>query len=288
MRINGTTALYGLMGHPVEHSFSPFLQNLFAKKIGKNMVYVTFNVDEGQLESAVEGLRALNIKGVNVTVPYKVEIMQYLDHIDEVARNIGAVNTIKVENDQLIGYNTDWLGLLASLNERDVYLKDKSVLIIGAGGGARAVAVMCAKEGAKKITITNRTLSKAKDLCALIESQYQIETETVHFEALKERTDLRIAFQTTSVGMYPHIENNPVYETKFYKTLDVAIDLIYNPIETHFLKEAREAGALTINGLGMLFHQGIIAFELWHGLKMGESIKDTCYNVFLDEIVNAD
>ena len=282
--IKGTTDVYGLIGDPVGHSFSPFIHNMLAKALNENMAYVPFHVKENQLEHAMAGLLGLNIKGINVTVPYKVDVMTYLDQVDPMARAIGAVNTVLQKNNELIGYNTDWIGLSQALKEIQVDLKDKSVLIIGAGGSARAVGMMCAHEGAGHIAITNRTQANAEALAATIGRHYDVSTEVIPLEDLKERHDLVIAFQTTPIGMYPHSANNPIYETKFYETLEVAVDLIYNPLETHFLREAREAGAVTMNGMGMLFYQAIAAFELWRECTIDDGTKKRCYQAFLQQM----
>ncbi|PKM66993.1 MAG: shikimate dehydrogenase [Firmicutes bacterium HGW-Firmicutes-2] len=282
--INGTTDIYGLIGDPVGHSFSPFIHNMLAEALNENMAYVAFHVKENQLEHAMNGLTGLSIKGVNVTVPYKVDVMSYLDQVDNMARAIGAVNTIVLKNNERVGYNTDWIGLSRALKEIKVDLKDRSILIIGAGGAARAVGMMCAHEGAGHIAITNRTQSNADQLAKLIGHHYDVSTEVIPLEDLKERNDLVIAFQTTPIGMYPHSANNPIYETKFYETLEVAVDLIYNPQETHFLREAREAGAITMNGMGMLFHQAIAAFELWRDCTIDDGTKKRCYQAFLQQM----
>ena len=282
--IKGTTDVYGLIGDPVGHSFSPFIHNMLAEALSENMAYVAFHVKENQLEHAMVGLKGLSIKGANVTVPYKVDVISYLDYVDDMAKAIGAVNTIKLDNNELVGYNTDWIGLLKALKEIKINLRDKSILIIGAGGAARAVGMMCAHEGAGHIAITNRTQANAEKLAKLINRHYDVSTEVIPLEDLKERNDLVIAFQTTPIGMYPHSANNPIYETKFYETLEVAVDLIYNPLETHFLREAREAGAITMNGMGMLFHQAIAAFELWRECTIDDGTKKRCYQAFLQQM----
>lgn len=284
--LTGRTSLYGLMGNPVAQSFSPLIQNRFAQGMGIDMVYTTFHVHEGMLENAVKGVFGLDIKGFNVTVPYKMDIIPFLDEIKAEAEIIGAVNTVKKVGNRLVGYNTDWLGLKTSLEMNDVSLDGKNVVIIGAGGAARAVAVMCANMKAAKIVIANRTAQKAEAIAQVISKHYNVEVEVIKPLELKVRTDLPIAFQTTSVGMYPNTENNPVYETDFYKQIDVAVDLIYNPAETHFLKEARLAGARTINGMGMLFYQGASAFEIWTDKKLSEDILSETYCAFEEAVMS--
>lgn len=279
--VTGHTQVYGLFGNPVAQSFSPFIHNMLAVETGQDMTYVTFKVDTGKFGLAMNGFDGLNLQGVNVTVPYKSEVMHYLDEVKGEAKIIGAVNTVVREGHRLVGYNTDWIGLKKSLDLNGVDLLGKTVLVIGAGGSARAVAVICAKSGVKKLVMTNRTASKAESIAEELAKHYELDCEVISLADLKHREDLQVAFQTTPIGMYPHIENNPVYESKVYQTLEVAVDLIYNPKETHFLREASLAGAKTVNGLGMLFYQAVAAFELWRNIKIDETIQDKCYKAFI-------
>lgn len=222
MNISGHTKVYGVIGNPIEHSFSPFIHNMLAEETGIDMVYTTFHVKEGQLENAVKGLDGLNIQGINVTVPYKLDIMNHMDEVAPMAKNIGAMNTVVRKDDKLVGYNTDAIGLKMSLDKIDVDLKGQSILIIGgAGGAARAVAVMCAEAGAKLIAITNRTLEKAEELAEVISDKYDVETVALPLELVKDgegllNESLTIAFQTTSVGMSPNVADSPVGGSTFF------------------------------------------------------------------------
>lgn len=285
--ITGHTAVFGVIGNPIEHTFSPFLHNMLAKEAGLDMVYTSFHVKEGQLENAFKGLNGLNIQGINVTIPYKLEIMQYMDEVKTAAANVGAVNTVVREGDKFVGYNTDVFGLQMSLEREGVTLEGKSVLIIGAGGVSRAVAVMCAEAGVKSVAIINRTIEKAEILKAFIEDKYEMSAEVITREQLDSGEgivkELSIAIQTTSVGMSPNVEGNPLEGSSIYSQLDIAVDLIYNPGETKFMSEVRRAGGIAVNGLGMLYYQGVMAFELWQG-KLDPSIVNKCYDVFMDKM----
>lgn len=286
--ITGHTKVYGVIGNPIEHTFSPFIHNMLAEETGIDMVYASFHVKDGQLENAVKGLDGLNIQGINVTIPYKLEIMQYMDEVTTVAQNVGAMNTVVRDGDRWIGYNTDVFGLKMSLEREGVNLEGQSILIIGAGGAARAIAVMCAEAGAKSIVIMNRTAHKAEELAHFIRQRYEMDTLVIEREDLEGDKlllqEISIGIQTTSVGMSPKIDGNPLGDSKFYDQLKVAVDLIYNPGETQFLAKARAAGALTVNGLGMLYFQALMAFELWSGEKVAEPIVEKCYRAFSEKM----
>ncbi|MCK5761453.1 MAG: shikimate dehydrogenase [Candidatus Izimaplasma sp.] len=281
--ITGKTKVYGLIGHPVEHSFSPQLHYMLATSLAVDMVYTTFDVEKSALKASIEGIKALNISGVNVTVPHKVAVMKYLDAIDIAAMRIGAVNTIVREGNVLTGYNTDYLGLKMALDYEKIFLKDEDILIIGAGGAARAVAVMCGYANVRKITVVNRTIEKAEELVKTIKEYFDIETEVIIMEELVELENMGIVFQTTSLGMFPNIKNNPLKDNIDYSKMKVAVDLIFNPIETEFLAKARKAGVKTMNGLGMLYYQGVKAFELWHGIIPEKSVLDKNFQLFIND-----
>lgn len=281
--ITGKTKVYGLIGHPVEHSFSPQLHYMLATSLAVDMVYTTFDVEKSALKASIEGIKALNISGVNVTVPHKVAVMKYLDAIDIAAMRIGAVNTIVREGNVLTGYNTDYLGLKMALDYEKIFLKDEDILIIGAGGAARAVAVMCGYANVRKITVVNRTIEKAEELVKTIKEYFDIETEVIIMEELVELENMGIVFQTTSLGMFPNIKNNPLKDNIDYSKMKVAVDLIFNPIETEFLAKARKAGVKTMNGLGMLYYQGVKAFELWQGIIPEKSVLDKNFQLFIND-----
>ncbi|WP_456373815.1 shikimate dehydrogenase [Methanocaldococcus sp.] len=265
--IDAKTKVVGLIGHPVEHSFSPIMHNAAFKDKGLNYVYLAFDVLPEKLKYVIDGAKALGIVGFNVTIPHKVEIIKYLDELDESAKLIGAVNTIKIENDKAVGYNTDGIGARLSLEEEIGKVKDKTILILGAGGAARAVAFELAKDN--NIIIANRTVEKAEKLAKEIAEKLNKKFgEEVKFSSLNnDFSDVDIIINATPVGMYPNVDVEPIIKADQIKPDMVVMDLIYNPLETTLLKEAKKVGAKTINGLGMLIYQGVVAFKIWTGIE---------------------
>ena len=255
--ISGKTKIYGLIGKPVEQSMSPTMHNAAFKDLRLDACYVCFEVENNNVKKALEGIVALDIKGVNVTSPYKQKVIKYLDKIDPIAKKIGAVNTIVNEKGKLIGYNTDWLGLIYSL-EKHTSLSKKKIVVLGAGGSARGIVYGLKKKGAE-IIILNRTLSKARKLA----KEFNVE-----YGGLEQLNSLSgdILINSTRVGMYPCL-NVSIATKKQFQNFSIVFDLVYNPIETKFLKLAKEAGCKTIDGLNMLVYQGLVAFELWTGKR---------------------
>jgi shikimate dehydrogenase len=264
MKITGKTAVYGIIGHPVKHSLSPLMQTEAFKEAGIDAVYVPFEVEPENLEEAVSGLRALSVKGFNVTVPHKERVAELLDFLTEDAEVLGAVNTVKNENGELTGYNTDAEGFLRSLIEEGVELSGKKVLMFGAGGAARAVGYALLKGGVKFLNIVNRNFSRAKAVAELLGKRgnvlvYPLRKPTI--EVLLKDADIIV--NTTSVGMKE--DDPPLFDYSKIPEGITVVDIIYNPPETPLLKAARERGCKTVNGLGMLIHQGAVAFEIWTG-----------------------
>lgn len=282
--IDGKTKTLGLIGNPVEHTMSPFIQNLFAEHMGINMVYVPFHVKEGRLEEAIKGAKALSLIGNNITVPYKVDILPFVDVLDQKAKIIGAVNTLKYANDQVFGYNTDAEGFLMSCQNQGIFFEDKIVCILGAGGAAKAVSVVCAQQKAKKLILVNRTRKKADALKNTLQGNFDIEIEIQDYIEVLKLKEVHICIQTTSIGMYPNIDESPIIDRAFFNKLEWAVDAIYNPSETMFLRLARENGIKTLNGLSMLYYQAVKAFELWHDLVIPQPIIEKCFKLFNDYI----
>lgn len=254
--INGHTRLFGIIGNPVTHSMSPAMHNAAFAELGINGVYVPMQPDS--LEQGFYGLKALGFIGVSVTVPFKVQIMAYLDHVDPVAQKIGAVNTLLFDRshpDQVLcrGYNTDWLGSNQALAD-EIALEKSTVLIIGAGGAARAVGFGLLEAGAT-VLITNRTESKGRDLAAQLGCPFVPSTELA-----ATRADALI--NTTSVGMSPQAEAIPI-QTDLLARFPVVMDIVYAPLQTRLLREAAACGCRTIDGLKMLQYQGEAQFSLW-------------------------
>lgn len=256
--------LCAVIGDPIEHSLSPVMHNAAFKTLHLNYVYLAFQVKRGELEEAINWIRAIGIHGISVTLPHKVEIIRHLDSVDQFAKVIGAVNTIHNKAGKLIGYNTDGIGALNALKEKVPQLKRKTIVILGAGGAARAIAFTLANEGVN-LTILNRTGNKAKRLAKELEkfgtvSGFKLETKSLR-EAL---TDADILINTTQVGMSPK-ENETLVTRNFMKPDLTVFDIVYNPLKTKLLKEAEAAGATTIDGVNMLVYQGAEAFKIWTG-----------------------
>ncbi|WP_457569608.1 shikimate dehydrogenase [Desulfurobacterium sp.] len=264
LKITGKTDVYGIFGFPVKHSLSPLMQTAAFHTLGIDAVYVPFEVSPEDLKDAVAGLRAMNIKGINVTVPLKEKIVPFLDRVDEAAAFLGAVNTVKSENGILIGYNTDGDGFVDSLEEEGVDINGKTVLLIGAGGSGKAVAFALLKRGAGKVVIANRTVEKAKSLAEKLESYGKVEAVSLgDIENFLEEVDLIV--NTTSLGMKE--SDPPLFDYALIPSSAVVVDIIYKPFKTKLLLAAEEKGAKIINGLGMLVHQGARAFRIWTGYE---------------------
>ncbi len=275
MITNGTSKVCGVMGCPVEHSISPMMHNYYSEQIGNDMIYVPFLVQREAVGDAVQGAFALNIQGINVTVPHKQAVMEHLSELDEGARAIGAVNTLVRTKDGYKGYNTDAEGLSRAMKEAGMDISHRACILLGAGGAAKAAAYVLCREGASKVYILNRSLKKAQVLAEEMNGLFGrpmcLGVALSDWSQIKE--DHCLAVQTTSVGMYPETEQAPVEESAFYQKLDMAFDAIYTPMETRFLKLASEAGAKTANGLGMLIYQGVAAYELWNpGVKLPDDV----------------
>jgi shikimate dehydrogenase len=267
MNISPHTKLVGLIGHPVEHSLSPKLHNALYEKYGLDYVYLAFDIAPDDIARAVEALKTLSFRGFNVTIPHKERIIWFLDALDTEAAIIGAVNTVKVENGKLIGYNTDGMGFVDSLKRRGIVLKDKVVLVLGAGGSARAICVYLLKEGIRKLYIHNRTRERASELIKHLERFFP--GVCLNYLAKENIRDVQpdLVVNTTPLGMWPHTHVMPIEDYDFSPSMTV-VDIIYNPVETAFLRKARQAGCIAINGLDMLVGQAIKAIDIWTGVKM--------------------
>ena len=261
MNIKGSTNIVGLIGHPVEHSFSPPMHNAAFKALDMDYAYVAFDVDPSNLKSAIDGAKSLNVKGFNVTIPHKIEVMDCLDEIDEVAGLIGAVNTIDFKN--MKGYNTDGIGAVRAIEEV-TSINNKNVVVAGAGGASRAISFYIAKYGAKSLTILNRNVEKAQKLAGDINLISNVEADSIS-EIGNYLPDADILINTTPVGMHPHIDDEPIACADDMHEDLVVFDAVYNPNETVLLKEAIKAGAKPVYGIKMLLYQGAESFKIWTG-----------------------
>jgi shikimate dehydrogenase len=264
MKINANTKLYGLIGHPVEHSLSPLIHNYAFNSLDLNCVYTVFDVLPEKLEEAVKGVKALGIRGVNVTVPHKEKIIEYLDVVSEEALKIGAVNTVVNEEGILKGYNTDVYGFIDSLIEAGEKIERRKAVVLGAGGASKAVCVALALDGIDSIIVANRSVERAKDLSEYIKKEFKISCDYCSINEVEEIPEIDMLINTTSVGMYPKVEDSPVSE-KVVSKAKFVYDVIYNPLETVFLKYAKKNGIKYSNGLSMLLNQANYSFKLWTG-----------------------
>lgn len=279
MEINGRTRTCGLIGNPVEHTLSPVIHNTLAQRFGHNLVYVPFPVETGRIEEAVVGASALQLLGLNVTVPYKGEVISCLREVDSLAASIGAVNTLVAVPGGFKGYNTDMEGLYRAMMSEGIQIVDEEIILLGAGGASRAVAYLCAVKGAKRVYLLNRTLEKAQKVAEevnrAVERQVILPMALTDFDSLPDRKFLTI--QGTSVGLAPHVEDVVIDDEKFYAKVHTGFDLIYSPWETRFMRLVKKRGGRAYNGLKMLLYQGIIAYELWNRVTVSEEDAATVY-----------
>ncbi len=263
---SGHTKTFCLIGHPVEHSMSPTMWNPALQELGLDYVYVAFDVHPDNLRKAVDAFRALDIKGINVTIPHKETIIKYLDEIDPIAEKMGAINTIKNENGYLKARNTDAGGAKKSLLDAGCTISGNNILIIGSGGVARALCYTLSEE-AEKIVLTDIIEEKAITLANEVKEKMnaniigKMSNEATIKEEIKNAD---ILINATSLGMYPKMDVTPVPKDLLHSDLFV-FDVIYNPLETLLMKEAVEIGCKTLSGLDMLVNQGVLAFEWWTG-----------------------
>lgn len=279
MGIDGYTRTCGLIGSPVEHTMSPAIHNTLAEAMGQNLVYVPFHVQAGHVKEAVEGAYALNLLGCNVTVPYKSEVIPYLKAIDALAERIGAVNTLVREEGGFKGYNTDMPGLIRALESDGVQIAGEKVLILGAGGVARAVAVMLS-EMAEEIVILNRTVENAQKIADEVNACAGRKFATAMFTGdwrQLPKEERYLAIQATNVGMFPKVDEVVIDEADFYKRIHTGYDLVFNPAKTRFMQMTEDADGRAYNGLKMLLYQGVIAYELWTGAAVTGELEESAF-----------
>lgn len=276
MQINGKTKVIGVIGEPVEHSCSPPMHNAVLDELKMNYVYVPFRVKARNLQAALEGFKALNIAGINITIPHKQRAIPMLDGLSKEAKMIGAVNTLVFEDDRVIGHNTDARGFIEAMYEVVDEKIEGSAVVLGAGGAARAVVVGLVNAGFAPVTIANRTASKAVALAEQIRSQSDAKLLGIGLddERLPDAiADAKVLVNATSAGM--DLSLPLIIDADWLHQNLVVYDVIYTPPKTKLLTAARDRGLQTISGVGMLVHQGAIAFELWTGVSPPvETMKD--------------
>ena len=262
--ITGVTRILGVIGDPIGHTSSPAMHNAAIAALGLDYAYVAFHVRPDELGQAIEGMRALQIAGLNVTVPHKQGVMAHLDEVSAEAVAIGAVNTVVNRQGRLVGYNTDAFGILESL-KRDggVERLPAQVALLGAGGAARAILYALLQcEEVERVLLLNRTCSKAESLAEDLDRSGRVIVEGMNASSVAE-VDLLI--NSTSVGMYPHVEASPLADASVLHADMLVADIVYKPLKTRLMMQAEAVGARAFNGLGMLAWQGARSFELWTG-----------------------
>ncbi|MFA6064342.1 MAG: shikimate dehydrogenase [archaeon] len=255
--VDSNTKWFGVIGNPIEHSLSPLIHNSAFEKLKVNAAYLAFKVED--VKNAINAIKEFGISGYSVTIPHKVTIMQYLDEIDSLAKKVGAVNTVLVKNEKLIGYNTDVMGAINPLKEITP-LKGKNVFVIGAGGAARAIVLGLVNEHAK-VTIFNRDFSHAQKLA----KEFSVSSKEIGvLSALAEDCDILI--NATPVGMYPKVNELPVDEGVIRKKM-IVFDIVYNPLETKLIRVAKKKGCKVVPGVEMFLNQAYAQFEMFTGKK---------------------
>lgn len=256
--------LLGLIGHPVEHSLSAPMHNSAFKYLNLDYRYNLFNVKENELELAINGAKALGFKGFNITIPYKETVIPFLDEISSDAKRIGAVNTIKFENNKILGYNTDGIGAVKAIEEKR-NLKGKKIVITGAGGASKAIAYNLCLKKIDELIILNRNIKRAEELSKNLKHNFKDKKISYgSLDALEEELQsAEIFIDTTPVGLSPNDKEKAIASSEILHPDLLVNDIIYTPLESSLLKEAKKADAETLSGLKMLVYQGAESFKIW-------------------------
>lgn len=255
---------FAVIGDPIDHSLSPNIHSAAFRELNLDCSYIAYRIPKGELEEGIEGLKKIKIDGFNVTIPHKIEMMKYVDKIDESCSIIGAVNTVSNNNGILKGYNTDMDGFLEPFKKKKLSIANAKVLLLGAGGAARAIVAGFAKEKAKSITIANRTLENAVKLAEFSE-KIGLSAKAIKIEDVKDSAkDYNIIVNATSIGLKN--EPSPI-SLEGINEKTIVYDIVYMPMNTDFIKKAKEKGARIIFGYEMLLGQAVRAFEIWHGME---------------------
>ena len=264
MVVSGKTNVCGVIGDPIEHTLSPIMHNAAFETLKLDYVFLAFKVEVSKVGDAMDGMRALGIHGLNVTMPHKTSVIKYLDELDPTAKTIASVNTILNKDGKLFGFNTDGVGALNALEQNGVAVKGKKILLLGAGGAAKAIAYTLSQE-ANELVILNRTPEPVKELADLLKQKF---SKKISADALTPKTvkaniaQIDVIINATSVGMKPNASQTPVAPEWLRPDLAV-MDIVYNPLETKLAKDAKVAGAKVVSGVEMLIYQGAASFEIW-------------------------
>ncbi len=258
------TKTFAVIGDPIDHSMSPNIHNAAFRSLGLDCTYIAYRIPKGDLKAGIESLKQIKISGFNVTIPHKIEMMGFLDDTSKECKTIGATNTVSNENGKLVGYNTDMDGFLEPIKKKDIKISGQNVLLLGAGGAARAIIAGFAKENAAKIVIANRTKQKAEEL-AKFASGLGVESEPVTLaEAESSAPKSKFLVNATPIGLKGEISQ---ISAKAINQDHVVYDIVYMPMNTDFVLQAKKGGATIIYGYEMLLGQACIAFEIWHKLR---------------------
>jgi len=280
--IDSKTGLLGLIGNPIEHSLSPIFMNYVLERLNINYRYFAIRVEENYLKNVIRGLNAFSFRGINVTIPFKKDVIPYLDELDTNASKIGAVNCILNKGRKLIGFNTDYLGFSLPIEKYKSSIRGCDALLIGCGGAARGVVYSLKDFRLKTIKVVNRSKNNALEFIqwakSILDSYTDIEyignRKSVDSNSIK---DMVLIINTTPLGMVPHVEENPLPENLLFNKNQIVYDIIYNPWETSLLKNAKESGARSINGFPMLIAQGLYSLGIWF-----EEIKEKVFDFYND------
>jgi len=262
--------LYGLLGEKLSHSVSPQIHTILFNKLNMKGYYHLFELKSKDLKVVMEGFNVIKPRGLNVTIPYKIKVMEFVDKVSPEAKEIGAVNTLKFQEDEIIGYNTDYHGIGMLFDKNNIIVKNKKAVILGNGGVAATMVYYLLKQGITEVTVVTRDVIKVKgnskfDDCSIIS-----------YDEIQDIKESDIVVNCTPLGMYPNLQNSPI-EKKYMGKFSVAVDMIYNPKKTLFLKYAEQVGLKAVNGLYMLVGQATSAQEIWNDIKIPKCIIDEIY-----------
>ncbi|MGP1348224.1 MAG: shikimate dehydrogenase family protein [Stomatobaculum sp.] len=285
--VSAASKVCGLLANPIGHSLSPLLQNTLAERTGADLVYVPLQVKNPEkIEEAIRGAYELGITGMNVTVPYKQAVIPFLKEIDAWAERIGAVNTLVRTEGGYTGCNTDLPGMGKFLEKQGIHLKGRDIVLLGAGGGAKAIATLAGSLGAASVTVLNRTEDRAEKLkkgLNWVFPRLDVRIMAMHNWEYLERSNY-IVFQCTSLGMYPRSEETAIADPGFYEKAEIGVDIVYTPSETVFMKKVAAEGGRAFGGLHMLVNQGILSFERWSGSKISDTVAGDAYEILQGEL----
>jgi shikimate dehydrogenase len=264
MVVSGKTKVCGVIGDPIEHTLSPIIHNAAFEALKLDYVFLAFKVEAAKVSNAIDGMRALSIHGLNVTMPHKNSVIKYMDELDPTAKTIGSANTILNKDGRLFGFNTDGVGALNAFEQNGVTVKGKRILLFGAGGAAKAIAYTLSQE-ASELVILNRTPEPATELANLLKQKFnkKISADAIVPRTVKDNlAKADIIINATSVGMEPNPDLT-LLATEWLKPDLAVMDIVYDPLETKLARDAKAAGAKVVNGVEMLIYQGAASFEIW-------------------------